>query len=189
MMKNDSWNSINHPNVSNSENFLEFLYILVGTALDPEPPDEKLWDQEFIWDGQHYVAAGLFIVYQITIVIILINLLIAVMNASVSFVCLFYLSTNKLSKCVVSYRYDTTQHMRLKTTQQESRHKKTQKKISKKNYFFSKLFFNKLKNIHIHVVPSCVVSFLCCVDLCRLDSLYPQHYIWGRVNNMKKKSF
>ena len=91
MMKNDSWNSINHPNVSNSENFLEFLYILVGTALDPEPPDEKLWDQEFIWDGQHYVAAGLFIVYQITIVIILINLLIAVMNASVSFLFVLFI--------------------------------------------------------------------------------------------------
>ena len=66
-------------------NFFEFSYILIGAALDPESIDDKLkWDDGLKWDIQHYVAAGLYIVYQITIVIILINLLIAVMNASVS---------------------------------------------------------------------------------------------------------
>ena len=65
--------------------FFEFIYILMGAALDPEPIEQKLeWCPEFKWDRQHYVAAGLYYVYQIIIVIILINLLIAVMNASVS---------------------------------------------------------------------------------------------------------
>ena len=81
-------NSMGQHNVYNNmtiPNFFEFLYILIGAALDPESIDDKLkWDDCLKWDIQHYVAAGLYIVYQITIVIILINLLIAVMNASVS---------------------------------------------------------------------------------------------------------
>ena len=81
-------NSMGQHNVYNNmtiPNFFEFSYILIGAALDPESIDDKLkWDDGLKWDIQHYVAAGLYIVYQITIVIILINLLIAVMNASVS---------------------------------------------------------------------------------------------------------
>ena len=82
--KNRSFKNSTATNVT-IRNFFEFLYILIGAALDPESIDDKLkWDDGLKWDIQHYVAAGLYIVYQITIVIILINLLIAVMNASVS---------------------------------------------------------------------------------------------------------
>ena len=84
----------------------------------------------------------------------------------------------RLSKCVVSYRYDTTQHMCL--VKDTTQHKKTQnfffsskivQKIFPHNFmkFKRKNFFSKnYKNILFHFVSFCVVLchvIWCCVML------------------------